>query len=373
MGREKKRARVREHQLYTVQLPVWNRLKEENTIDNIYRFRARKIEWSSRFFQPGASLQTALFSKRVRTISFEGHPPVFILGVWRSGTTHLHYMMARDPQFGYLKNHQAFTFNISLLSMDRFNSLFSVFLPGKRPSDNVMLTLDDPAEEEQPLSTLTTQSSIHSFYFPRNQQYFTKYHLFEGLTRDEVNQWKKTYLFLLKNIALYSGNGNLLLKNPHNTGRIRELLELFPGAKFIFIHRDPYTVFQSTKKHYNRMISSQFFQFIPQREIESLILQTNSRILDKYLREKPLIPVGNLVEIGFDQLEHAPMETLELIYTSLGLKGLDQAKPEVSRYLESVAKYSRNRYRTMNSRIRERVNADWDLWFDAFGYRRRAV
>ena len=370
MPAKKRRYKVREHQLYTVKRSVWRQLTSENRIDDIYRFRARKINLTSRLFQPGAMLQEALFRRPIRKLTLKGHPPVFILGVWRSGTTHLHYMMAQDPQFGYLKNHQAFTFNLSLLSLDRLNKFFNIFIPGRRPQDNVKLTLDDPAEEEQPLSTMTTRSSIHSFYFPRNQEYFRKYHLFEGITEKEKVRWQEEYLFLLKNIAYYNKKKDLVLKNPHNTGRVRELLEMFPDAKFILLHRDPYTVFRSTRKLYNRMINSQFLQFIPQKEIERLILDTNSRILRKYLHERELIPRGNLVEVAFASLEQAPLKTLEGIYSQLGMIGFGTARPAVEKYLQLVKSYKKNKYRPLPPKLVEKINREWDFWFDSFGYER---
>jgi hypothetical protein len=277
--------------------------------------------------------------------------------------------MARDGRFGYLKNHQAFTMNFSLLSLDRLNKVLSIFVPGKRPQDAVKVTLDDPAEEEQPLCTMTTRSSIHSFFFPKNKSYLTRYHLFENISEKEKLAWKKDYLLLLKHIAFYSKNRRLLLKNPHNTGRVKELLELFPGARFIFIHRDPYTVFRSTKKLYNRMINTQMLQHCTQREIESCILQDNARILQKYLNERDLIPDGQLIEISFEDLENRPMETMEAIYSKLGLGGFEEARPAMEAYLESVKKYKRNRYRPVAASTRNRIHAAWGFWFKEFGYR----
>ena len=98
----------------------------------------------------------------------------------------------------------SFTFSFSLLSLDRLNKVLSIFVPGKRPQDNVKVTLDDPAEEEQAFSTISTRSSIHSFYFPANRTYLNKYHLFEGITEQEKVEWKQDYLFILKNIAYYA-------------------------------------------------------------------------------------------------------------------------------------------------------------------------
>jgi hypothetical protein len=367
MARQK-RFKVKEHQLYTVLPSVWKELKRENKIDKIYRFRARRIEFYSRLFSAGFLIQRVLFTRGLKKISLEKDPPLFILGLWRTGTTHLHYLMAQDPRFGYLKNHQAFTMNFSLLSLDRLNKILSIFVPGKRPQDDVKVTLDDPAEEEQPFGTMTTRSSIHSFWFPLNKTYFTKYHLFENVTEKEKNAWKEDYHFLLKNIAFYSKKKRLLLKNPHNTGRVKELLELFPDAKFIFIHRDPYTVFRSTKKLYNRMISSQMLQHCSQGEIEKCILNDNAKILQKYLRERELIPKGQLIEIGFDKLENSPLETMESIYNKLELGGLERAEPAMKAYLDSVKQYKRNIYRPLPAPTLKKVNSAWDFMFEEFGY-----
>lgn len=364
----KKRLKLKEHQLYTVLPSVWKKLRKENHIDRIYRFRARRIERMSRLFTLGFWLQESIYTEKINAVTLEDHPPVFILGLWRSGTTHLHYAMARDPQFGYLNNHQAFTFNMAQLSGDKLNALFDVFVPGRRPQDNVKLTLDEPAEEEQPFSTMTTRSAIHSFYFPDNQSYFRKYHLFEGVSEEEKAAWKRDYLFLLKNIALYNGKNQLLLKNPHNTGRIRELLELFPNAKFIFLHRDPATVFRSTKKLYNRTVTSQFLQFAGQRTIERLIIENNRKIIEKYLRERALIPEGNLVEIAYNDLENASWQTIEKIYTKLGLPGLDRAAPGIREYLDSVRGYQKNEYATLPGKTRKRLSVEWELLYSTWGY-----
>lgn len=364
----KKRFKVKEHQLYTVLPKVWKELKRENSIDKIYRFRARRIEFLSRLFASGFFVQRILYSKKIRSISLADHPPVFILGLWRTGTTHLHYLMSRDPQFGFLKNHQAFTFNFSLLSLDKLNKILSIFVPGKRPQDDVRVTLDDPAEDEQPLCTTTTRSSIHSFFFPKNRLYFRKYHLFEGISEEEKQKWKQDYLYLLKGISFYSKKKKLLLKNPHNTGRVRELLELFPQAKFVFIHRDPYTVFRSTRKLYNLMISSQFLQHCSQREIEKLILEDNAKILHKYLSERALIPKGHLVEISFDELANTPMATMENIYTSLEISGFEAASPHMIEYLDSVRAYKPDTYRPLPGPLLEKIRAKWEFWIKEFGY-----
>jgi hypothetical protein len=215
---------------------------------------------------------------------------------------------------------------------------------------------------------MTTHSSIHSFYFPKNQQYFHKYHLFEGISPEEKKRWQEDYLFLLQNISYYIKKPRLLLKNPHNTGRVKELLELFPDAKFIFIHRDPFTVYQSTKRLYMQMISSQVLQFASRKEIEKLILNNNAKILHKYLSERELIPEGNLVEIGFEDLEADPLETVRSIYQRLNLEGFEAARPLFNQYLNSVKSYRKNIYKTPSPGLQDKLHRKWEAWFEVFNY-----
>jgi len=116
------------------------------------------------------------------------------------------------------------------------------------------------------------------------------------------------------------------------------------------------------------MISSQLLQFFSQTEIEELILDNNARILQKYLAEKELIPAGNLIEIGFEALDKAPLETIETIYTELQLDGFESARPAMDTYLESVKQYKRNTYAPLPQALLEKLHKKWDFWFEKFGY-----
>jgi hypothetical protein len=242
------------------------------------------------------------------------------------------------------------------------------FFPKSRPQDNVRFTLMEPAEEEQPFSTITARSSIHGFFFPRNPDYLQKYHLFNGITPREKKEWQLRYRYLLKMIAFYNHQKPLVLKNPHNTGRVKELLELFPDARFILLHRNPYKVYLSTYHLYKRMVSTQFLQFLSLKDIRPMIIDNFKQIMEKYLRERTLIPDGHLVEIGFDDLENHPMETLKRIYTELSIPGFEAMRDPVEQYLDSVRKYRKNKFEALPEAIKERIDTDWDFYFRAFGY-----
>ena len=119
------------------------------------------------------------------------------------------------------------------------------------------------------------------------------------------------------------------------------------------------------------MVSSQYLQFCSQTEIEKLILDENALILRKYLSERELIPKGNLVEIGFEELDNAPMETMTTIYKELGLEGFEEARPGMEAYLDSVKKYKRNTYHPIPRTHLDMIHMKWDFWFKEFAYNQR--
>ena len=87
------------------------------------------------------------------------------------------------------------------------------------------------------------------YLFPQKiNHYLEKYVLFENISCDEIQDWKNSYLYLLKKLSIANKSRQLVLKNPPNTARIKMLLSLFPNAKFIYIHRNPFEVYASNKR-----------------------------------------------------------------------------------------------------------------------------
>lgn len=364
----KERYRISQHQLYLVLPDVWRKLKRANKIDKKYRPVTRRIALISYLTRPLQVLQNNIYRRAMKRISYKEHPPLFILGHWRSGTTFLHYTLSKDKQFGYLCNYQNYAFNIALLSRKGLRAISRVWFPKKRPQDNIKMSPYYPAEEEQPFTTISTRSGMHTFFFPRNRMYFDKYNLFKGISTREKRLWRKDYLCLLRNISFYMEDKPLLLKNPHNTGRVRELLELFPNAKFIFLHRDPYTTFLSTMHLWDTVIRTQFFQEVSDEEIKEMVIYMFRETLRKYMDDRNLIPEGNLIEIPYAELDADPLETVKKIYSELGIPNYDQAEPSILKHLEKVRDYKKNVFRELPEDMKERIYKEMKFYFDAFGY-----
>ena len=126
--------------------------------------------------------------------------PVFILGHWRSGTTHLHNLLCQDPQMGYTTTFQSVFPDTLFNKTGRFlfENFTRLLIPGKRKGDNVSLGSTYPQEEEFALGDKTPISFYYFWMFPRNiMSYYNSYIRFRGIEVDELDNMVEKNDFIL--------------------------------------------------------------------------------------------------------------------------------------------------------------------------------
>jgi hypothetical protein len=160
-----------------------------------------------------------------------------------------------------------------------------------------------------------------------------------------------------------------VLKSPPHTARIRLLLGLFPDARFVHIHRDPYVVFRSTK-HLIRVVQSLYhLREGPVQDGDDRIISVYNEMYDAYFNERGLIPQGRLCEVAFADLEREPVGVVGSIYASLGLSGFEETRPRLESYLASIAGYRKNRLDELPDALRQHIAREWGRSFVEWGYR----
>ncbi len=296
--------------------------------------------------------------------------PIFIIGHWRSGTTYLHNLMCRDQNFGYVSLFQTMANDLAILGDRAIKPIAQQWIPQFRPTDNVEFTMDQPQEEEHAMVRLSPYSFYHMCCFPRQaREYFDRYVMFGNSDDDEAAAWRRQYIAVLKKAYVAMDERRLLLKNPVNTARIPQLLDMFPDAKFIHIYRNPYDVFMSTRNQYFKTLDITRLQNVSDAEIEDNILHFYRKMMQHYVEDRKRIPAGNLIEIKFEDFEASPIAQLERIYRLLGLPHFAAARSEFADYVAGSANYCKNRYK-LSERTIEKVNTAWSFAFDQWGYRR---
>jgi hypothetical protein len=294
-------------------------------------------------------------------------PPLFILGHWRSGTTHLHNVLAVDQQFAYPNVYQALNPH-TFLSTEEFSKIVSVLSPKTRIVDNISLSFEVPHEDEFATCSATFHSPYMGWAFPRWEDHYNRYLTFQGVPEEEIAQWKAALLLFFKKLT-WKYDRPLLLKSPPHTCRIRLLLDMFPDARFIHIHRNPYTVFQSTKRLSKFMLHITSLQRSDLNEIDARIIQRYKLMYDIFFEERELIPDGRFYELCFEEFERDPIGQVKNIYEQLNLPGFATVRPSIQHYVGSIANYRKNEYPQLPSGLCRNITEAWHRSFEEWGYR----
>jgi len=351
-------------------LTNWLRLLRENrfAIDPRYIPRALFVTFAALVSLPFRLYEQARFGRRIAETRLE-KAPLFILGHWRSGTTYLHVLLTQDPRFAYASNLQVILPEIFLGSARVFEGAVRRFMPQKRWMDNFLLAPELPSEDEFAIANLCPYSMYHSLAFPLKRYEYLRYCTMDGMAEEEKRAWQEVVRRYMKKLTLHAQGRQLVLKNPSHTARIAPLLELYPEAQFVHICRNPYEVFCSTLRMYERMFPAFFLQQPRREEAESYILDAYCGIYEHYFAQRRLIPAGRLVEVRYEDLLRAPLQVARSIYDGLGLPGFADVEPKLAAYVAAQREFRVNE-NTLPEALRQQVAARWGFAFDAWGYQR---
>jgi hypothetical protein len=174
----------------------------------------------------------------IQDISFT---PVFILGLHRSGTSILYKMLAESNQFNsvtayhILKYDQLLYNSLHHLEEQKKEELLNLFLEkgiSTRKTDHIKVTPDYAHEYMYIFS-----ERDYPWRITRNNQW-----LFDELCK--------------KNVFISKNNLPILLKNPYDFPNFLLIHQMYPHAKFIFIHRHPFDVISSTMRLWKTLLES---------------------------------------------------------------------------------------------------------------------
>ena len=307
-----------------------------------------------------------VFRRKLKNFKFE-KPPLFILGHWRSGTTLLHNMLTKDPSAAYMTTYQAL-FPNNLTSKWLFRTFMRINMPEKRPSDGVVLNINFPQEDEFAFSNCQWNAYYNFFYFPRHyKEFYEKSVHHKNLRKKEIELWYKSYDQLIKKAILNTKGERVIFKNPVNTARIDKILKLYPDAKFIYIYRNPFAVFYSTRRFFQQLNHTLWFHQVDDRFTDIMIFDVYDRLLSEYLQLKSLIPHENLMEIQFEEFEKNPVKQLEKIYNNLLNEDFTKVKHFFSDYFKTQKGHKKNKYLVPADEI-ELIRKHWGKYIDMYGY-----
>ena len=315
---------------------------------------------------PFTALERALVARRLARAG-EMPAPVFILGHWRSGTTHLYNLMS-GAGFGYVPPlATGLPWEMFVLA-GPLRPLLERQLPEHRYVDSMEVTPTSPQEDEIALANMSPLSFYHGIYFPRAfDRLIDRGVFFDDCTEDEIAAWRERFVYFLRKLHLAHGR-RILVKNPVYTARPAMLRAIFPGAKFIHIHRNPYDVFLSTRHFYARLLETLALQAVPDDlDIDATILRVFRRMMRRFETETTGWRAPDFVELSYEQLDREPLGALRHIYGTLELEGFDAALPRFEAHLESVRDHRKHSFPD-DPEARRKVSQTLGHWIARWNY-----
>ena len=344
------------------------------TLTRVFREGGGADRWTDTLAIWGAALGRAPFSALERALvarrlarAPDMPPPIFILGHWRSGTTHLYNLMS-GAGFGYVPPlATGLPWEMFVLARP-LRPLLERQLPENRYVDEMEVTPTSPQEDEIALANMSPLSFYHGIYFPRAFDALIERGVFlDGCGEGEVAEWRARFVYFLRKLHLTHGR-RMLVKNPVYTARPAMLRETFPGAKFIHIHRNPYDVFLSTRNFYSRLLETLALQEVPANlDIDATILRVYRRMMLRFEAETESWAEPDFVELSYEFLDREPLAALRHIYGTLELEGFDAALPRFTAHLEHVRGHRKHDF-SGDAEAQEKVSGALGHWIAKWGY-----
>ncbi len=295
-------------------------------------------------------------------------PPVFILGHMRSGTTHLHNLLAASGRFATVPPVLA-GLPWEALGLGRIlRPLIDPYLPETRFMDAVQVEADSPTEDEVGLANMGGLSYYHALYFPRRfAATYARGLLLEGCSEAELAQRARTLARYVDKMARRARGRPLLLKNPAYTAQVARLRALWPCARFIHIHRDPFEVFVSTRRAVAAVLDELALQDHAHVDVEAVVLDLYPRMMRRLIEEMRPLPAKQGAHVAFADLERDPEGALARLWGQLELGDFAEVAPRIAAYSASIAGYRRGDS-GLSAAEEARVSAAWGPCATQLGY-----
>lgn len=293
-------------------------------------------------------------------------PPVFIIGHWRSGTTLLHEILMLDDRFCCPSTYQCFAPGHFLLTEALLTRALAWIMPAKRPMDNVAAGWHRPQEDEFALVNMGVPSPYRRMAFPETTPAEPTALDLETLSADELDVWQTTLRRFLEMLAVRDPR-RPVLKSPPHTARMAVLAEMFPGARFLHVVRDPFVVFPSTKRLWDSLHFVQAMQIDSGREAEDYVFRCFDTMYTAFERDRARLAPGQLHELRYEDLIADPVGCMEEAYQQLDLGNFERVRPAFEAQAASMQQYQRNTYQH-DPRIVAAITDRWGPFLERYGY-----
>lgn len=268
--------------------------------------------------------------------------PIFITGLPRSGTTFLHSLLAQDPA------------NRVPLS---WQTIYPYPLAQDARRDGRAARVDQQFRMFERLSPGVGSLHPLAASTPQECTEITA-HVFQSLRFDTTHfvpsyqEWLiaeghlAAFLFhkrFLQHLQHQMGKGQWVLKCPDHVFTLEAIKQVYPDARFVFVHRDPLSVLPSVAK-LTELLRAPFTRKLNRHQI-------GQQVSERWIEGAGLIAsdveaVDRIFHVHYRSLIAEPVQTVAALYAHFGLPFGAEAHAPIEKFIRDTPRggYGVNRY-----------------------------
>ena len=124
---------------------------------------------------------------------------------------------------------------------------------------------------------------------------------------------------------------------------------MFPDTKFIHIHRNPFTVFQSTQNLYVKNIPLAQLQKSDSGTLTQNIIKRYSLMYDTFFEEKKLLSSSQYFEVCYEDFIKDKLGHIRRIYEHLNIQNFKKVEPKLQECIHENLKYEKNIFQPLET------------------------
>jgi hypothetical protein len=263
--------------------------------------------------------------------------PVFIIGLPRTGTTHLHGLLSQDPA-----NRAPFTWEVMYPAAH--GTTPAEIAPVRARTQSRLDWANRLAPEFMrihPIAPDLPQEciAIHAQVF-MGIQFHTTHNVpsfqdwFERSPQDLAYDFHRR---LLQHLQANRPGDRWVLKAPGHLFSLGALLRRYPNARIVQTHRDPLRVMASMASHAT-VLRRAFSDNADPRAIAADWTDRWARALDDFLAVRERANPAQFLDVAYESIERAPLETIERVYDFLGWPLTETGRAAIERFLAANPK-----------------------------------
>jgi hypothetical protein len=262
--------------------------------------------------------------------------PVFIIGLPRTGTTHLHGLVSEDPA-----NRAPLTWEVmypaarrSPHDVARARSQTAARLDwADRLAPEFMRIHPIAPDLPQECIAITAQVFM-SIQFHTTHDVASYQDWFEEAPQKLGFDFHHRFL---QHLQAKSRGDRWVLKAPGHLFALAGLLERYPDARIIHTHRDPLRVMASMASHAT-VLRRAFSDDADPKQIAADWADRWARALDRFLAVRDRAPAAQFLDVSFESIERDAIGTVERVYDFLGWPLDATARAAMTRFLAANPK-----------------------------------